>query len=102
MPVIFRQFEFQNRNGIEVMLTLEGPIGTQLVNTRVAPNGTFTASPNVNDVQTAKITVTADGHGHYPDVETINLSGTPYATYIETLLARSSIGSIHGTVSVQF
>ena len=102
MSVTFRQFEFQNRNSIEVTLTLEAPIGTQQVNTRVAPNGTFTVNPNVNDVQTARITVVTQDHQHDPDVETINLSGTPYATHIETLLARASIGSIHGTVSAQF
>jgi|SRR5215210_4941700 len=102
MSVAFRQFEFQNRNGVEATLTLEAPIGTQLVNTRVPPNGTFTVNPNVNDVQAAKIIVVAQGHEDYPDVETINLSGAPYVTYIETLLARSSIGSIHGTVSAQF
>ena len=102
MPVIFRQFEFRNQNGVEVTLTLEAPVGTQQVNTRVAPNGTFTANPSVNDVQTARVTVVAQAHEEYIDVETINLGGTPYSTYIETLLTRSSIGSIHGTVSAQF
>jgi len=104
MPVAFREFTFENRNGIHVMVTLEAPTGTPLVTEKVAGGQTFTYPPNVSDVLSAKVTVAAKGHESSPDTETIDLtgSGSPYATYIETLHTRSNIGSIHGAVSAQF
>jgi hypothetical protein len=70
----------------------------------VAADKTFTLNPNVSDVRTAKVTVVTQDHEDFPDVETIGLdrSGTPYPMNIETLRTRSSIGSIHGSFSVQF
>lgn len=102
MAVVFREFKFENLNGVEVKLTLEAPIGTQVVSTTVAASGSYTTNPNLNDIATAKITAVAAGHEKYPDVETITLNGSPYKTAITTLRAKSSIGSIHGDISVQF
>ena len=102
MAIVFRDFKFQNLNGIEVTMTLEAPIGSQVVSTTVAANGSYSSNPNLNDVTTAKITIVAKGHEQYPDVETITLTGSPYKTCLVTLQARSSIGSIKGDVAVQF
>jgi hypothetical protein len=100
MPVTFSQFRFDNGNNVSVALVLEGPVGTQLVNTNVGPMATYNSMPNVNNVPSAKITVTAAGHN--PDDETIRLSGAPYGAFIETLTTRSSIGTISGNFTARF
>ena len=98
----FRKFVFENRNSINVSLTLEAPVGTQVLNTNVGPNTSINLEPNVNDVQTAKVIVVAQGHEGFEDVETFELRGQPFPMYIETLTAQASIGSIHGVVSATF
>lgn len=101
MPATFRQFVFENRNGISVDLTLEAPVGTIINQTEVASRATVTLNPNVNDVREARVTVVAGGSEH-TDVETFKLSGSPHPMYFETLKAESAIGHIHGVVSALF
>jgi hypothetical protein len=101
MPTTFREFVFENRNGISVKLTLEAPVGTPVIQTDVGPRASVTLNPNVSDVRAARVKVIAGGDEH-TDVETFELSGSPYPVYFETLKAHSSIGSIHGVVSAAF
>ena len=102
MSTTFREFTFQNRNGVSVALTLEAPVGTPIIQTEVRGMQSVTFTPNVSDIRAAKLTIVASGHENYPDVETFELGGSPYPLYFETLNAHSNIGSIHGTVSAAF
>ena len=101
MPTTFRELVFENRNSISVQLTLEAPVGTQIIETEVRANSTVTLNPNVNDVSTAKMTVVAGGHEH-TDVETFDLRGSPFQIRFETMRAQAAIGSIKGSISTVF
>ncbi len=101
MPTNFRELNFENRNNITVKLTLEAPVGTPVIETEVAAQNTVTLYPNVTDIRDVRITVVAGGREH-TDVETLELKGSPFQMFFETLTARTSIGSIHGSVSAAF
>lgn len=92
---------FENRNGISVMLTLEAPLGKPVMETEVRPQTTVTLNPNVNDVSAVRMTVIAGGSEH-TDVQTLDLRGSPFPMFFETMKARTVIGSIHGTFTAAF
>lgn len=101
MATCFREFEMMNQNGIAIQLTLEAPIGTTIKTTEIAPGGTFTFQPQLNDISSVRITVVAGGD-HHTDIQTFERSGSPFQMFFETLKARTNIGSIHGVVSAAF
>lgn len=100
MPTNFREFTFENRNSISIKLKLEAPVGTPILETEVAAGRPFTFHPNVNDIRDVRITVVA-GDEH-TDVETLELRGSPFKLFFETLKGSTSIGSIHGVATVAF
>lgn len=104
MGVVFREFSFRNDNGIDVAVTLEAPLGTQVVAMRVGPGKTEVRQLEVENASTARITAAAQGHEPFPDVQTLDLSksGSPFATLIETVRVHSRIGAIHGEVVARF
>lgn len=101
MPTNFRELIFENRNNISVKLTLEAPVGTPVIETEVGAQATVTLYPNVSDIRDVRITVVTRGHER-PDVETLELKGSPFQMFFETLTARTNIGSIHGSISAAF
>ena len=101
MPTNFREFKLRNDNGISVKLTVEAPAGTTVIETEVGAGKTYTFNPNLPDIRAVKITVVAGGPQH-TDVETLELRGSPFAMFFETLDANTRIGAIHGIVSATF
>ena len=101
MPTNFRELIFENRNNISVKLTLEAPVGKPVIETEVGAKTTVTLNPNVSDIRDVRLTVVAGGHEH-TDVETLELKGSPFPMFFETLKARANIGSIHGSISAAF
>lgn len=103
MAISFREIRFYNDNSLPITVTLEVPVGTTIYKHSVAGKSNVGYAPNLTDVKAVKMTATPADHDHpYTDSETITLSGTPHASYIETVECRSVIGSLTGSFTASF
>jgi len=101
---IFTQFDFENTNSIPVTVILESPSGTIVVNDHVDSSASKSFTLAIASASEAVMTVTADGGDHDPDVQKLSFggSGKPFGAFITKLQARAGIGSIHGSVSLEY
>jgi hypothetical protein len=97
MAVHFDEVAFQNDNGIEVLVTIEAPVGQIVVKDHPVPaNSTYRVQPGVDDCASALCKACAVHHSE--DRQTFTVSASPQQAYMTKLTARYVIGSIHGSV----
>lgn len=101
MGSTFDEFKFINATGIKANVELQAPIGTVVVEDEVPGGEERTFYPHVSNIETARVSA-RDDDGHHRDVETITTSAEPFGTKIRRLESRWVVGSILGSMQVDY
>ena len=101
MGTTFDEFKFINATGINANVELQAPVGTVVLNEVVPGGQERTFAPNVSNIDSVRVTAN-DDDGHHSDSETINTSCNPFSTRIRRLESRWVVGSILGSLEVDY
>ena len=99
MAIMFRDFRFENTNGIPVSVTLEAPPGSIVLQRDVVAGGNLQSAPSLSDIGAVKVSISAPDHA---DSETLEVGGTTVGLFIETLSLRGQLFAMSGEASVKF
>ena len=98
MSVRLEEIVFRNNNGVEVLLTIEAPVGHTVVQQHpVGPNATYRVQPGVDGC--ADVLLVAKPAYHDADRQKFTVAGTLTPAYLKHVATQHNIGSIHGSVT---
>jgi hypothetical protein len=104
MSIRFGRIAFQNRNSIEVTLTVEAPVGTRVISRKVAANSRAVVTVGKDDCRSVLLHV--EDSAHHEATQTVSME-TPKSSqgrpaYLESLKVEYTIGDFKGTVQSRF
>jgi len=99
MPTTFESLKFENLNTVDVTVDIEAPIGTPLVSRAVPARGAIASHFQLIDVNSLKITVTAEAGA--AESKQVDFAGHQPPVFIRDIRILATIGNIATTISCQ-